>query len=139
MAACAAVLLTLYGAGSLWRTRDFLREGRGHYLDAVRLIAAQSGHETTVGSGHDFAHAMLVEFYAAYVPQTRLRYLWRKDWTRDQPEWAIVHQDRRNVVPEPTLTAATGTRYRFVQDFRSSEHVGWDWFIYRREAPGAGQ
>lgn len=131
-AAAALAALLCLGGGNLWRTREFLREGRGHYLNAVRLIAERSGPETTVGSGHDFAHRMMLEFYAARVPGLRLRYVLRDRWTAEEPEWAIVHLDRRGLPAVPELTARTGVRYVFVEDFRTSDHVGWDWLVFRR-------
>lgn len=132
-AVCAAAALLLTGAGNLGRTATFLEHGRGGYLEAVRFIAARSGPETTVGSGHDFAHRMMLEFYAPFVPGLTLRYVPRDAWTAAEPEWAIVHLDRRGVALAPTLTSATsGRRYDFQKDFRTSEHVGWDWLLYRR-------
>ncbi|TPW19247.1 MAG: hypothetical protein FD126_2876, partial [Elusimicrobia bacterium] len=131
-AACALLALACTGAGNLRRIRQFGREGRGRYLDAVKFIAANSGPETTVGSGHDFAHRMMLEFYGSYVPGVRMRYVPRDRWGPDAPEWAIVHLDRRGHRPVEELTAASGGRYVFQEEFRTSEHVGWDWFLYRR-------
>lgn len=134
VAAAAGLLLAAYAAGSAARFREFARHGRGRYFEALESIAYASGGETTVGSGHDFAHRMMVEFYAPRVPGSRLRYLGRADWTKDRPDWAIAHQAPGGAAPQPVLIAHTGARYEYAGEFRSSPHVGVDWFVYRRAA-----
>lgn len=48
---------------------EFLKNGRGHYLDAVMYLAEHTKDKIiTVGSDHDFRNEMVLSFYAKYLP-----------------------------------------------------------------------
>ncbi|MBI4347563.1 MAG: hypothetical protein HY553_11960 [Elusimicrobia bacterium] len=129
----AAAAVGLFVLGNAVRTASFLKDGRGHYLEALRFMAASSGgREITVGSGHDFAHRMMVSFYAPRVPEASFRYVPREGWTPGSPEWVIGHAERHTPDSPPELTAHNGSRYRLERTYRYSAVSGWDWRLYRR-------
>ena len=131
--AALAAALALFFIGNAARTRNFLIDGRGHYLEALSYMAAETfGPVTTVGSGHDFAHKMMIDFYAPRVPEKAFRYVARDHWTTEEPEWVIGHGERHQPDPPSELTAVDGSRFRLTRVYRYAEQSGWDWLLYRR-------
>ncbi|MBI5200545.1 MAG: hypothetical protein HY925_03080, partial [Elusimicrobia bacterium] len=131
--AALGLALALYLAGNAARVRGFLADGRGHYRDALAHLADETpGAEVTVGSGHDFAHKMMVDFYSPYVPQKTFRYVTRDRWSKTEPEWVIGHGERHQSDPPAELTATTGVNYRLDRVYRYFDQSGWDWLLYRR-------
>jgi hypothetical protein len=128
------VLLGLFCYGNGLRIADFLKDGRGHYLDAVRYMAEQTeGQIITIGSDHDFRNKMVLAFYARYLPRgKKIVYFDRHAWPKEGPQWVIIHSLEKDYRPYLNFTEPNGTRYALVKSFPYSGLSGWHWFVYRQ-------
>lgn len=120
-------------AANLNATRVFLADGRGHYLEALREMAENSprGEGIRWVTDHPFRNAMLVRFYARYVPEARFEQVAHKDMGERPAPWAIIHQieDDAYAAPPPAIPVAPHT-YRFVRTFAKSGLSGFRWHLY---------
>lgn len=133
----ATVLIAASIGGNIVHIAPLLREGRGHYADAVALMAADTpGREITVGSDHDFRNRFVLDYYGEVLPAGKsLRYVSSAGWTRSEPMWVITHDfEVQREHPPSTIDASNGGRYRFVRAFPYGGISGWTWYLYRREA-----
>ena len=132
--ALAVSLLALYLAGNAIRTGDFLRLGRGHYREAVLyMLAHDSSRVVTVGSDYDFRNAMLLGYYARYVPKDReLVYVPEDAWPPEGPRWLITHSLDARHEPAASYVANGRVEYTLAKHFPFSGVSGWHWCLYRR-------
>jgi uncharacterized membrane protein len=139
-AALAFSLLALYLAGNTTRVVDFLRLGRGHYREAVEYMLAHDPERVlSVGSDHDFRNAMLLGYYARFVPKDRgLAYVSEREWPAQGPRWLITHSLDPHHLPPPSYVFAGRVEYRLAKHFPFSGVSGWHWCLYERFDSGSG-
>jgi hypothetical protein len=125
--------LLLLAGGNLWRTAGFVREGRGHYLEALREIVRKSpGSGITIGGDHDFRQLMTIDFYRDRLPPgVDVAYVTQDRWPPGGPDWAIVQNPDAGAVPTDSITPA-GIRYVLDRAWRFSGSSGLCWFVYRK-------
>jgi hypothetical protein len=108
--------------------------GRGHYLEAVQRMAADStGEVVTVSSDHDFRNGTMLEFYGMYMPSNkRLQYVPAQRRQAQPPDWFIRHDFDPNPRPAAVLAVPETGVYRLVEIYPYSGLAGWAWILYRR-------
>jgi hypothetical protein len=123
----------VYAGGNLRRTATFAREGRGHYLEALREIVRKSSQPVvTIGSDNDFRNGLTVSFYEAYLPgDVRVAYVPRDRWPPEGPDWVIVHATEPDARAADSIEAA-GIPYVLDREWRFSGPSGLCWFVYRK-------
>lgn len=134
--AVAGILLLVGGNAAL--TADFLRIGRGHYLDALRYMAQHSPEGTIRLAGDDdFDNTLYLGFYSAYLPEgLRLFYcnFHKPAQPREPaPDWLLTHGQIRPFAPVAEVRPAIGGTYRLVQTYPCGRLSGYNFALYRRE------
>jgi hypothetical protein len=134
-----------YIAGSLWQVFHFAAEGRGHYLEAVRYVSAESAsRDVRVTSNSDFRTGRLLAFYGRYLPAERTVALDPLGTVApDRAEWRIVER----VEPSDTMPEEISDRekrsYRLMKRYPFYGLSGSEWSLYRRDdsvsLPDSGQ
>jgi uncharacterized membrane protein len=131
----AIALLAAYLAANGAHTLTLLQRGRGHFRDAVRLIAAQTkGPVATIAGDHDFRVLFMLQFFAQEAMAGKgVQYFPQNQWPAGGVEW-IVRQKESFETPalEPEIHGPGGTRYTLVKTFPSAPLSGLHWFIYHR-------
>lgn len=112
---------------------SFLRDGRGHVLDALQWMAERSPREPAVRwiSDHPHRNGMLVDFYARYIPDTRFERVSHTDMGDRPAPWALIHQiedDEYSAPPQEIAVEPHG--YRFVRTFTKFGLSGFRWHLY---------
>lgn len=130
-AGLAAVLL-----GDARQLASFLRDGRGHYAEAVRFMASgASGPEATVRSDQDFRNGLVVRYYARRLALPRpVVYLDQGEAPGGVPDWILTHSGSPSPVHPDSLTDAEGNRYVFEKGFPFATLSGFSWSLFRSEA-----
>lgn len=133
-----ATFLMLYCAGNTVRISEFLKDGRGHYLAAVKYMAEKTENTIiTAGSDHDFRNRMMLNFYSRYLPGDKhIIYVNQNEKSDKAPEWYIMHDLEKDFVPEPVYVDSENRRYILAKSFRYSGISGWHWFIYHLTTNG---
>jgi hypothetical protein len=131
-AACLAAIL----GGDARQLAVFLRDGRGHYSDAVRLMASGvSGSSATVASDQDFRNGLVVEYYARRLVLPRpVIYIRHGEEPPGGPDWILTHSGSPSPVRPDALTDAHGNRYVFVKDYPFAALSGFSWSLFRNAA-----
>jgi len=114
----------------------FARDKRGHYADAMRLMASTSaGRDATVASDHDFRNMFLFDFYKKRISggQT-LHYVRPIPGVPLKPDFFILHDFDARTFPS-NMTVSTDVEnlsYRLLDIFRydASGISGYDWYVY---------
>ena len=133
--AAAFVLALLFLFGNGVRVRALATAGRGHYLEAVQRMAAETpGDVITVASDHDARNRMMLEFYAEHLPpRKRIEYVPAERRTAAPPDWFILHgffTDPRLAPIGVSLPGAAS--YSLVEIYPYAGLSGWTWMLYRR-------
>jgi hypothetical protein len=131
--AAAVALLAAFLVGNGLHIARLLREGRGHYGEALEFIArSEPGKVVTLGSDNDFRNGVVVgHFYPPFAGAPRLRYVRIGDWTDSAPSWVLVHHFDENPPPDAAVMGPTGRFYDLVRIFPYAGLSGWDWYLYR--------
>jgi hypothetical protein len=113
-------------------TWELLRDGRGHYLDALRYITAHTpGAHADVTGDHDFRHGTVVNFYASMLPSGKtVEYLDRDRAFNSPPTWLLIHTLTQNDLPSPSRKR-NGATYNLETAYRSGPLAGWSLYLYR--------
>jgi hypothetical protein len=132
-ALAASGLMALFVAGNVAHVRGFLRDGRGHYLAALRLMADPASPRTVrIGGDHDFRNGTVLSFYARYLPRhARFRYYDWKDWPPDGLGWLIYHGEQRMGEPPSERVDRHGNVYVRAHHFEKTGVSGFFWDLYR--------
>jgi len=101
---CAFVLL------NGWLTRDFLRVGRGHFLDALTYMAENSrGSDVHMSGDAEFSYPLYTEFYAPYVPGEHYYHFHKVvPQMPVEPEWVILNSQERDYHPQGAIFDSQG-------------------------------
>jgi len=134
----AASLVVASLIGGFVRLVPLLRDGRGHYAEAVAMMVSLThGTDVTVGSDSDFRNRLVLGYYAERLPPGKaFVYVASSAWTPERPEWVLTHSfdDLQSGVVIPSqLTGANGKVYYCVQAFTYGGISGWNWYLYRRQ------
>jgi hypothetical protein len=124
----AIILLALaYLAGNARQLLPFLRDGRGHYRDALAYAAADSaGPTVTIAGDNEFRARPLIDFYASYTDKPVVAF------PPNLPEWFLVADLQPHAAASPTIDLA-GQPYAFHREFTYSGGLsGWSWYLYHR-------
>ena len=133
--ALACGLLALYFLGNGARVRGLADGGRGHYLEAMNMMAAETrGATVTVGTDHHLRNPLLLDFYADRVtPPKRIVHVAYAEMFRDPPEWYLAHTFDTDPRLAPVgLRFGNGPSYALAGIFPYSGLSGWAWLVYRR-------
>ena len=137
--AAGAALIGLFALGGAVQVRALATAGRGHYLEAVQRMGAETpGDVVTVGSDHDFRNRLLLDYYATYLPPSkRLEYVTHAQIPANPPDWLILHSFNPDPRQAPAgLSFPGGTpAYRLVEVYPHSGLSGFTWMLYRRRNP----
>jgi hypothetical protein len=106
--------------------------GRGSYVAALSHMLSHSKRApVTLSSDHDFRHTLALDFYQRFVPRGyELSYQPAPNWPAPGPEWILVHDQRRDFVPQPGFATREGYEY-VLADFRLYAGTsGWHLAVY---------
>ena len=124
-------------AGNAVSTVDFLRVGRGGYLDAVNYMAANTPRpDITVGGDHDFRNGYPISFYSRYLPKNRsMAYLRHDAWPPGGPDWYLIHKTCSEEDFEPeSVVNVRGEAYRLMKTYPVLGLSGVAWYLYRNDS-----
>lgn len=133
----ATALVAAFVAGNAQHLRPVLRDGRGHYAQAVALMAALSGgRAATVGGDNDFRNGLMLTYYSEPLPgRGGLTYVPASSPASNDPDLMLTHTfglaDTRSAAVE--MIGRNGQVYRLVRWFPYGGMSGWNWYIYQRE------
>lgn len=127
------VLLLL---GNALSTADFLRVGRGGYMDAVTYMAANTPWPNVkVGGDHDFRNGLPIYFYSRYLPKNRSMVYLRFDaWPPEGPDWLLIHNTCSEVFVPKRFVKAGGGTYRLAKSYPVLGLSGVGWHLYRNDS-----
>jgi len=129
---CALML-----AGNAVSTIEFLRVGRGGYLNAVNYMAANTPRpQITVGGDHNFRNGYPIDFYSRYLPKDRSMVYLRSDaWPSEGPDWYLIHKTCSEEDFEPaSVVSVRGGTYRLVESYPVLCLSGVAWHLYRNDS-----
>jgi hypothetical protein len=116
-------------------TSDFLRIGRGHFLDALLYMAEHSSESDVHISGDaEFSYRLYTEFYAPYVPGNHHFHIHTIVPNMPiEPEWVILNSQDQPYSPKPSILDTQG-REAFVLEkvFPYAGLSGAHFAIYHR-------
>ncbi|MBA4395893.1 MAG: hypothetical protein C0394_00665 [Syntrophus sp. (in: bacteria)] len=128
---CVLMLL-----GNALSTADFLRVGRGGYLDAVTYMAANTPWpDVKVGGDHDFRNGLPVSFYSRYLPKNRsMVYLRHNAWPPEGPDWLLIHNTCSEAFVPKRFVKVRGGTYRLAKSYPVLGLSGVGWHLYRNDS-----
>jgi hypothetical protein len=129
-------LCVLMLAGNALSTADFLRVGRGGYLDSVQYMAANTQWPNVkVGGDHDFRNGLPILFYSRYLPKNRsMVYLRLDEWPSEGPGWLLIHNTCNEAfIPDPVVKVRGGI-YRLAKSYPVMGLSGVGWHLYRNDS-----
>lgn len=131
-AMAVAVGLVLFVAGNGVQIAALLRDGRGHYREAVALMLAGSADRAvTVGSDNDFRNLVVLGDQARRLGALgRIAYVDRASLGRRPPEWFLLHDFAERPAGERHIEVA-GRPYGLVAAFPYAGLSGFSWLVYR--------
>jgi hypothetical protein len=133
----ASAAMAVFCAGSGFQVARLLRDGRGHYREAVELIVRSSPPgDATVGSDHEWRNPVVLDHYARQVAGAgMLAYVPSPEWPWYAPLWFLRHDLEEDPRPPGEMVGPRGRRYTLVRQFPSAPMSGWHWQLYRRDGP----
>jgi len=119
---------------NLWTARDFLLLGRGHYLEAIQYMVANTPEQTlVVSSDHDYRNGAMLHFYAPRALGTKkLEFLPADSADVGRARWRILHSSRLPYRPAPEIDGPAGEAWVLEQVFPYAGLSGFHWAVYRR-------
>jgi hypothetical protein len=129
---CYALLIGLFLWGNTTRLIFFLRDGRGHYLEAMQFIAQQNGPTPlTIGTDHDNWGETMLWFYARHLPGTKVAYIPEAAAELHPPNWFIRYGFQARDTHTPIIMLGDHL-YRMVARYNYGHgESGFDWMVYR--------
>ena len=137
--AAAALALLGFVLGNSVHTVRFLAEGRGHYGEALRLMASQTpGSRIEVGGNHDFRVPTMLRYYARELPEGKeLVYLGGRKRPPGGPAWLVVQDSDRVGTAPRIFRDPRGNAYDLAAEYGYAGIAGYHWAVYRNLARGA--
>lgn len=128
------IFVLLFCLGNGVKILDFMKYGRGSYIDALKFMDENSGGHITISSDHDFRNKMTLFYYLRYLPEeTNITYYSSKEVPDVAPMWYITHSQVKDYRPSNSLYSPDGTKYTLEKEYRYACLSGWHWFIYKKE------
>jgi len=133
------ILLILFG--NMASYLNFIKNGRGRYLEALDYMCRHSGASpVTIGSTRDSPISMMLAFYGSFRPNEKILYIPREKEIFQPAEWFIMEELGRKLNPlfKPPyfLTVGYNIVYTFEKDFPyCGDLAGFTWLLYHRK-PG---
>ena len=138
------LIAILFVAGNLSHIDQLAQDGRGHYQEAMSMIAAESPESIRISSDHPFRNRLLIEYFAARCQNVRpVEYVDLGEW-QEPPEWMICHHIPRDNDPpvnffEPdgrprASLNVSGFKYELRMQTGTAELSGCEWLCYRLAA-----
>jgi hypothetical protein len=127
-----AMVLFLFGNGV--HIAAFLRDGRGSYLKAARLMAAQTpGRTIRVGLDHEFRTGLTLRYYARYLsPEKEIEFYPRDRWPKEGPDWILTHSVARPEQAKAFARDPYGNTYTLAGAYDAAGLSGFYWRLYRK-------
>lgn len=127
------LVLVSVSVGNIGRLISPLRDGRGHYRDAVETMARLApGDQVTVGSDHDFSNRLIIDYYGEERPSGKtITYVSADRVVAGDAEWYLTRTHRPEEAVPPTIVLMD-RQFTLVQSFRYGGISGWNWHLYRR-------
>jgi hypothetical protein len=134
--AAAALVALVFVAGQAPRLHRLIRDGRGHYTEAIRYLVDHSPtRPVRLASDHDFRNPMVIAFYGsrlglgpkdiAYVPSQQL--------AASGADWYLVHKGADEPAPPAVFTDGGGRTYRLEKEYPSAPLSGFRWLLFHKE------
>ena len=127
------ILISLIFIGNILSYINFIKFGRGHYLQALNYMYDHSRSlPIAVAGDQDFQVATLLNFYTIFKPEAKIDYITHPQTKGHSPEWYIVQSPKQNPDLNRYIVVAGNTYqlekvYRYCGDFS-----GVSWLIYHR-------
>jgi hypothetical protein len=141
----ATIALALFALGSAWQLRQFLRDGRGHYHDAIDYMVSHTPADRSIAatSDNDFRNGMVLAYHLRAKPPARpVEYLNEQQVNGGQiPQWLIMHRFDHEPPPQNEITGPGLLPFRLRREFAYYGASGWFWDVYERvgDTPVDGQ
>jgi hypothetical protein len=128
--------LGLFAASNWLHTADLLRDGRGRYSAAVRLMVENTpGGVVEVAMDHPYRIGTVLDYYGHFLPPgKRLVYVDERRLVAQGSEWLIRHDIRRGHQPAPLMEIA-GRVYELRAKYPFNSLSGWNFYVYRQVPP----
>jgi hypothetical protein len=129
-------LLVMSIAGNAVHVARWLREGRGHYAEAVSMMSAMtSSADIVVAGDQDFSARLLLEYYGETIaPAQRIIYVPAFSPRRRDVQWYITHTYETPArFPPSIVTTEEGETYAWVRSFPYGGQSGFNWFLYKHQ------
>lgn len=127
-------LIAIVAMSNLYYDIEFIRLGRGKYLQLIKHIERHtSGEIITIGSDHDFRTSKMIKFYGQFSNK-QINYIsYCEMYKATPPEWFIVHSQNINRTVNPSFEVFRGVFYRLEADYPYfGKFSGFHWTLYRR-------
>jgi hypothetical protein len=130
----AVGVLALIVVLNTWQTYDFLRVGRGQYIEALRYMAdGSSTGVLSMQSDHDYESKWMLTYYQPYLPAgTAMTYMMQEIASDEVPEWTIVYGQQHPFRPHASIVDARRRAYDLQRVFPYAGLSGYHWALYRR-------
>lgn len=128
-----ATCLVCYG--NMAPTTALIKNGRGHYYEAVNYMAAHTQKKNiVVGSDHDFRNMMMLWYYGRFVrPEKNIDYVSQDKLATKPPQWLILHGFKDQPRPAPGIKAPDGKTYLLAKTFPYTGFSGFNWYVYKMD------
>lgn len=127
-------LIAIVVMSNLYYDTEFIRLGRGNYLQLIKHIERHTAGEiVTIGSDHDFRISKMIEFYGQFSNK-RISYISYREMNKaTPPEWFIVHSQNSNRAVNPYFEVFKRVFYRLEADYPYfGRFSGFHCTLYRR-------
>ena len=131
----SAIIIVGYVLGNLWQAAHFVRDGRGHYHEALAYMAQETAAaQIRVASNSDFRTRILLAFYGRYLPPGRTLIFYGATSPHvDEVDWRI-REDLQPTADVPrALDDGRGHRFRLTARYSFYGLSGCQWSLYKRE------
>jgi hypothetical protein len=137
--ASAAAALLGFVLGNGVQTLRFLAEGRGHYADALRFMAAETpGRRVRVSGSPDFRVSTVLFYYARELPADKELVYFRE---RKRPpagtDWLVLQDSEPLGTAEATHRDRVGNDYALAAEYGYAGIAGYHWAVYRNRSATA--
>ncbi len=128
----ALVLLLVFVVEDGVFVAHFLKDGRGHYREAVEAMTASG--PARYASNDDFRNAMIVDFYAARLGR-KATLVKQDEWCAAPPDWYVAYSFSHAAPPAKVTAGPTACPAMFGQPAVYSFWglSGFQWSLFRRE------
>jgi uncharacterized membrane protein len=134
----ASLIVAAIIIGNSRFTHLLLRDGRSHYIEALRFIADHTPGDTIRMAGdHDFRHIKMVTFYRPYIDLPKsVQYFTHEQVEQNNPEWVLAHSFDFDYVPATPVTDRFFRTYELQASYPTGPLAGWRLFVYRQVNTG---